>query len=101
MLVDWDWEAKGLWLVSARSSLAASTGFHDLLSAALLADLKAWNDRGGDVNPNDRAANVEFRRSSRALAQRVQDELGSSWDVLYNAGGDGWAWTWVEPPWRI
>jgi hypothetical protein len=113
-LVDWDYGAHGLWLVLSPEELRAPppTGgtwgpyvasaeseprpWSDELSDDLLDDLKRWNDECGEmaVRGDETSLRDEFARA-RPLAERVQQQLGSEWEVLYTSGG---AWHWVALP---
>jgi hypothetical protein len=68
----------------------------DELSDDLLDDLKRWNDECGEmaVRGDETSLRDEFARA-RPLAERVQQQLGSEWEVLYTSGG---AWHWVALP---
>jgi hypothetical protein len=117
VLVDWDWGADGLWSVRSREERHAPTPtggkrervrplanrqrrpWSDLLSDELLDALQAWNDACGERAwrpPEDRTAEDELlERRKVVLAERVQEELGGDWEVLYTFHG---AWRWVQPP---
>jgi hypothetical protein len=105
VLVDWDWGAHGIWSIR---SAAAPRPWAELLTEALLGDLQVWNDdadslygpRAARSTPGT-GAQAAFWEEGRRLAERVQGELGPTWQVLYNcsASAGGWAWAWVRPPW--
>lgn len=99
LLIDWDFEAKGVWLINEPEG---SLGFSDeTLTIALRQALADWNRQGEDLFRNGEPAESpeeldRFWRKSADLARRVQDELGSSWQILYSTGNA--SWTWVVPP---
>jgi hypothetical protein len=103
VLIDWDWAASGIWLI--RTGCAVEP--RDLLSPELVDDLKRWNDEGDEIygSCSTRGAvaawAAEFWSRAPGLAERVQDELGPDWEVLYNSSYEagGWTWTWVRQPW--
>ncbi|MCU1490151.1 MAG: hypothetical protein JWM85_1556 [Acidimicrobiaceae bacterium] len=120
VLIDSDLGARGIWRIAPaaetnapdvatwRAIRAANNppAFESLLSASLLADLQSWNDNGDPLyggravdSDETRAARQRYRLEGKHLAERVQDELGPRWEVLYNGGVDGWAWTFVLPYW--
>jgi hypothetical protein len=107
VLIDWDWGASGVWFIGSPDALRAPTPcFADLLSAALLSDLKEWNDAGGEIyGPRSTPSRVAetapaFWARAHKLAKQVQGQLGPDWEVLYNSthSSGGWAWTWVRQP---
>ncbi len=115
VLIDWDLEASGIWLLpsytlptgspvrSEESDESSSRPWRELLSSELLANLRAWNDRGdhlfgGRANEPDDKSRRAFRDEARALASCVQTELGDGWEVLYVEPGR--AWTWIKRVWR-
>jgi hypothetical protein len=103
VLIDWDWGASGIWLIGHSDS---SRPLSDILSVGLLDELKAWNDSAdtatasGKRVPEDQGAIETFWGRAIGLAERVQNELGLDWEVLYNAR-DPICWTWVRPPWEM
>jgi hypothetical protein len=121
-LIDYDFAAHGIWLITSSSFRSDSVGRSDshtqravsreggktaqswsqLLSGELLSDLQSWNDWGCQLN---RSSSIDgatepiwstFYRNARDLAARTQMELGASWQVLWMEGG---AWHFVRPPW--
>lgn len=99
-LVDWDYAAHGLWLVSGCGpNRAEGVSWGELLSAELLYDLAAWNRKGESLDRSlvrGVGLPTHFFAEARRLAERVQHELGQSWEVLYV--GRAGAWHWVKPP---
>ncbi len=85
-LIDWDWEADGIWRVGGYGGTAGWRGWPTVLSPRLLADLKSWNDDAVQVH-GVAEAQGPLRETGRDLARRVQNELGANWDVLYSRGG--------------
>jgi hypothetical protein len=69
----------------------------DGLSDDLLADLQEWNDRASATNRDTAGTEwlYDLHERARHLAERVQDEVGPTWEVLYSAGE---AWHWVARP---
>ena len=84
-------------------SSAKLQAWSELLSPDLLDSLQAWND-AADEFYGPRAARPcsedvtirSFWMKGSQLAERVQEELGPEWEVLYKGSG-AW-WTWVLPP---
>lgn len=119
VLIDWDWEANGIWLISVRNEASAPVPeiedvnsprfvsdqpLSNILSSDLVHDLHSWND-AADTLYGARAFpthdDIEgFWAMGRQLAERAQEELGPKWEVLYNPGPapGAWAWTWVRQP---
>jgi hypothetical protein len=108
ILIDWDWGASGIWLISYHNVCSiprnqAATTY--ALSAGLLDELKRWNDQGGrlarlppwEVTDDSWSS---FWSDGARLAQRVHDALGPDREVLYNHGDSEWSWTWVARPQR-
>ena len=102
VLIDWDYEACGIWLVLSAEELAAPAppghwsgepppGWRDRprpwsnrLSSGLLDDLREWNDACCAEGADHRA----LQERGRQLADRVQGELGADgWEVLYRMDG--------------
>jgi hypothetical protein len=103
VLIDWDYCAHGIWWVLTKEEKQAPaprggrrTGIRppgrderprpwsDRLSSGLLDDLQAWNDAWDNENADPGALPAQ----GRALAIRVQDELGKDgWEVLYKQEG--------------
>ena len=119
VLIDFDYEAAGIWKVLSRSEMNAPpaqggwTGpaplhpnpprprpWSDRLPVSLLDSLEEWNDVGvrvisrGEGGPGEVDA---FWVRGAELARAVQGVLGSEYQVLYSVP-EG-AWTWVRPPW--
>jgi hypothetical protein len=116
VLVDWDYEAGGLWGVAppeqtraTREEWAAGTAEggrwwrpnpRQKLSADLLGEVKRWNDECDDASlaacPEQRTQTFDgLLARARLLAVRVQEQLGPEWEVLYASRG---AWHWVARP---
>lgn len=97
-LIDWDYGAGGIWNIPLPGGVRSGNP-SKLLSEGLRGILHAWNICGEVL---DRGKVVEdplpafFYTSARWLAERAQEELGSSWDVLWV--GQDLAWHWVMPP---
>jgi hypothetical protein len=113
VLIDWDFGAHGIWTIHSPEQVSAplSRGkwapyepprdrprsWSDLLPGALLDALDGWNHEGETLGRR-RATNLEleaFRQCGAELAQRVQQELGSGYEVLHVLVGG--AWHWVHP----
>jgi hypothetical protein len=104
-LVAFDWGASGIWLLDTPEEAAPRrlrTGdpdleqrrlppWSELVSQQLLNDLQRWNDDQDDTGRIGRAPDTVFEREieerARALAERVQNELGDSWEVFYRSNG--------------
>jgi hypothetical protein len=107
VLIAADIEASGIWLISVRAEQNRRT-WVDRLGQQLTTDLKVWNDSadglfGGRVRPEDRDGDAEaaYYLEAQALALRVQEKLGTGWEVLWNEGPT-LCWSWIERPvsWR-
>ena len=107
VLIAADIEASGIWHISRRAEETRRT-WVDRLGQQLTTDLKVWNDSadglfGGRVRPDDRDRDAEaaFYLEAQALALRVQEKLGTGWEVLWNEGPNP-CWSWIMPPapWR-
>jgi hypothetical protein len=111
VIIEADYCADGIWLVTTKEELAATTyeewsrvttalygqpgpptaqrPWGDLLSDQLLDDLKAWNrswDGCGGLWESAEADRA-WHEQGRELAIRVQDQLGTNgWEVLYRWG---------------
>ena len=118
VLIDFDYGLDGIMKVLSHAEMNAPaptsggwTGYVPLrpkpppqrwnrISEPLLDTLAEWNDEGvrlvslgeGDVTEVE----AIWARGAE-LAKKVQDELGSEYEVLYAVPED--AWTWVRPPW--
>ena len=94
VLIDWDWEASGIWLVGSTSSQFAGP-WSDVLSAGLLDEPREWNNAGDEVSGRTGEPDPErlaaFWQRGRQLAERVQEQLGPEWEVPYHRGNDGGA----------
>ena len=101
VLIAWDWEATGIWWYCSAQERGddADALFSDLLSHELIVELKRWNDSadglyGPRILPVDRdkVAQASFWLRGRELAERVQMELGSAWEVVYqnSEGSQNW-----------
>ncbi len=124
LLIDWDFGAYGIWTILSteeRNAPAPSGGlwraadltelanrprpYSDILPTDLLDALQDWNDRFGEFDRggpgNARrptaAGQRKFREEGAKLAERVQQELGPDYSVLFTTP-EG-AWRWVVPPW--
>lgn len=101
--MDWDYAADGIWNVRLSGAGDGSGRWSELLSEGLLAALHVWN-MAGELRDRQRARSEPlpdiFYVAARWLAERVQEELGSRWEVLW-VGPEG-AWHWVDAPvsWR-
>lgn len=107
VLIAADIEASGIWLISIRAEEARRT-WVARVGQQLTADLKVWNNSaggsfGGHVRPEDRDPYAEAAHylEAQALALRVQEKLGTGWEVLWN-DGPKLCWSWIERPtsWR-
>jgi len=104
VLVDWEWGGDGLSLVLSSEELEAqppvgarwrpykptdvqSRAWSGELSEELLDDLQLWNDEMGVASASDPNLAEALRTRVRPLAERVQEELGSEWEVLYESDG--------------
>jgi hypothetical protein len=115
-LVDWEWGSHGLWYIRSREERESPppTGgvwgphaglgprprpWSHVVSIPLLDELQCWNDATGEQARRDSAFLLadDFLVRVTDLASRVQDELGSEWEVLYAARG---GWHWVRLPRR-
>jgi GNAT superfamily N-acetyltransferase len=68
----------------ARSAVSRPRAWSEHLPAQLLDDLQEWNDAWDcDGRPDVHA----LEERGRALAIRVQEQLGSGWEVLYTKHG--------------
>jgi hypothetical protein len=113
VLIDWDFGAHGIWKVLSPEELSAPRPpgkwapyerprdrprpWSDQLQGALLDALDGWNAEG-EMLGRRRATDLEleaFRQHGAELAQSVQQELGSGYQVLYVVAGG--AWRWVQP----
>ena len=101
VLIDWDYGAHGIWWVLTKEEeappargrrvgiqppgrLDRARPWSERLTAGLLDDLQAWNSAWDADNAEPRI----LQERGRALALRVQDELGTNgWEVLYRIGG--------------
>lgn len=96
--MDWDYGASGIWNVRCPGVGGVSGRWHDLLSEGLLAALEVWN-MAGELGDRQRARGEPFPdffyAAAKWLAERVQEELGQEWEVLWVERG---AWHWVEAP---
>jgi hypothetical protein len=104
VLIAADLEATGIWSIGPTGNCAAKPS--ELLDAALISDLQAWNDSAdslfGGRASEDEEAKAAFRVTARQLAIRVQDQLGDDWEVLLSVAEPDWCFRWVRPPaaWR-
>lgn len=106
VLIDWDLGAEGIWRVGRNGGAIGWKGWATVLSVRLLADLESWNDQGAEFTRSVPSVETsgfaetyrQLRAAGQRLARRVQDELGTGWEVLYNPGDEAWAW--VDPPWE-
>jgi hypothetical protein len=110
VLIGFDYLADGIWWVSTKEEQEAATyeewsrltralygpsgppAWGDLLSAQVLADLKAWNDAHDHTIVQEEDGEIldgeVLEERGRELAIRVHDELGTgSWEVLHHLGG--------------
>ena len=113
VLIDWDFGAHGIWTILSPEALSAPfppgkwapyepprdrpQPWSDLLPSVLLEALDDWNGEGqvlGRRPATDREVQA-FRQRGAELARRVQQELGSAYQVLYVLAGG--AWRWVQP----
>lgn len=109
VLIRWDHQADGIWLVNTKEQVEATTHeewsrateaafgpdwqtpahrpWGDRLSDQLLDDLKAWNDSCDwtVTQPYDEIVDDDvLEERGRELAVRVQNELGTDgWEVLH------------------
>jgi hypothetical protein len=109
-LIDWDFGAHGIWTVLSPEELAAPRPpgrwtqyrpprdrrrpWSDLLSSALIDALDGWNAEG-EVLGRKRTPGLRleaFRQRGAELAEHVQQELGSGYEVLYVVAGGAWRW---------
>jgi hypothetical protein len=121
-LVDYDFGASGIWMISSRDdtfknqnkpndgewSGARLTGaervrpWSNVLTESLLDELQRWNDWGCRMarsSSDGRSAStvwISFYQSARVLAEKTQLELGDGWQVLWMENG---AWNFVRSPW--
>jgi hypothetical protein len=110
VLIDWDFGAHGIWTVLSPEERSAprppgklapyepprdhSRPWSGLLSNTLLDALDGWNAEG-EVLGRKRTPGLElkaFRQRGTELAQHVQQELGSGYQVLYVVAGGAWRW---------
>jgi hypothetical protein len=118
-LVAFDWGASGVWLLNTpEEDLRRGTDrdldqprprpWSKLVSQQLLDDLQQWNDDQDDTSwagrPRDPTFVQQIQDRARALAERLQDELGDSWEVFYQSNGPMLPvrppGSWVEKPGR-
>lgn len=130
MLIEFDYGADGIWMVSTKEEVEASTyeewsrvttalygpprpplahrPWGDLLSDQVLDDLKAWNDSWDYTIVQEDEGIVDdevLEERGRELAVRVQNELGTDgWEVFYHLSGRVYrvhpAGSWPEATWR-
>lgn len=118
VLIDWDFTAHGIWKILSPAELSAPLPpgrwgpapaeitrprpWSDRLSSALLDALQEWNDTGEAILGGRRsfpATELEtdtFYARAAELAERVQQELGSDYEVLHITPHG--AWRWARPP---
>ena len=120
-LIDWDFDAHGIWMISVPRERASSLGeghrhqsggtsfdrsqqsrpWSELLSSSLLDRLQRWNDWGcalGGPATIVQFGDEEwqtFYREGKSLAEATQKELEDHWQVLWAANG---AWHFVRFP---
>ena len=104
VLIFADLESSGIWSIGPKGNCAVRPS--ELLDAALISDLKAWNDSAdalfGGKAKDDEEARAAFRVAAHELAIRVQDQLGDDWEVLLSVAEPDWFFRWVRRPavWR-
>jgi len=117
-LIDWDFEARSVWIINSPRERPSRPSQHrrpsggssaegsqqlrpwcDLLTTSLLDSLQRWNDWGCSLGgPSSVAGDQEwetFYRAGKHLAEVTQQELGDQWQVLWAAHG---AWHFVHLP---
>lgn len=68
------------------------------VSPTLLSEFREWNRVHNDVADAGALASTEHARVGRALSQRLADELGDDYVVLFRRfGGLGGGWETIEP----
>lgn len=67
----------------ARPPVSRPRAWSEHLTAQLVDDLQEWNDAWDCDRPDEPA----LQERGRALAVLVQEQLGSSWEVLYTMNG--------------
>lgn len=100
VVIDWDWGATGIWSVSppARPTASESSGsavsagdrhraWRGLLTDHLIDALQVWNDDGDLVmgrgaHEHTDEDRIAFWTRGRRLAEQVQEELGSEYEVV-------------------
>ena len=104
VLIAADLEATGIWSIGPTGNCALRPS--ELLDAALISDLKEWNDSAdalfGGTARDDEEGRAAFRVTAHQLAIQVQDQLGDDWEVLLSVAEPDWCFRWVRPPvvWR-
>lgn len=96
-LIDADYAAAGIWLVTTKEELEAGRPLTRNrpwpLSQKLLSDLKAWNrswEASDGFGPGDAEARRAWQEQGRELATRAHHEFAADtddWEVLYQLGG--------------
>jgi len=104
VLIAADLESSGIWSIGPKGNCALRPS--EMLDAALISDLKAWNDSAdplfGGKTEADEEARATFRVTADQLADRVQKQLGDDWEVLLSVAEPDWCFRWVRRPavWR-
>lgn len=102
VLIDWDWDASGIWIVGATEEAAGPTpggewradgaprdrhrAWRGLITDRLLDTLQAWNDDGDLVmgrgaHEHTDEERITFWARGRELADEVQQQLGPDYEV--------------------
>lgn len=123
VLIDWDFSAHGIWKILSPVELSAPLPaggtwgpapaetarprpWSDCLSSALLDPLQGWNDAGEVLLGRRESSQVTdplidaFYALAAELAERVQQELGSDYEVLHITPNGSWRWACRPSPRR-